>query len=248
MAHAHAELTGEIGIALATAGPGVTNTLTGVANATISRVPVVVIGGCPPRPQTNMAPLQEVPQVAVMAPVTRYARCISEPEHAVRELDRAVAAALGDLGEAGASYIEFPTDVLRENSRARRSSPPDLFVRREARAHRARSRADRRSRGRDSRQRAGPSSSPGAARAAPAPSWPALLERTGALYLDTQESRGILPDDHPADRHRAARPGDAGSRPRHHRRPQTRLTSSATVRRRSSPTHASSASRKAPPT
>jgi len=40
MAHAHAELTGEIGVCLATAGPGVTNCVSGIANAFLARVPL----------------------------------------------------------------------------------------------------------------------------------------------------------------------------------------------------------------
>ena len=51
MAHAHNELTGQLGVAMVTAGPGVTNTVTGVANASLARASVLVIGGCPPRPQ-----------------------------------------------------------------------------------------------------------------------------------------------------------------------------------------------------
>ena len=49
MAHAHAELTGSFAIAMATAGPGVTNCVTAMANADLSRAPVLLIGGCPPR-------------------------------------------------------------------------------------------------------------------------------------------------------------------------------------------------------
>ncbi len=40
MAHAHAELTGSLGVAMVTAGPGVTNCVTGIANASLARVPV----------------------------------------------------------------------------------------------------------------------------------------------------------------------------------------------------------------
>jgi thiamine pyrophosphate-dependent acetolactate synthase large subunit-like protein len=39
---------------MVTAGPGVTNTVTAVANASVARVPLLVIGGCPPRAQDNM--------------------------------------------------------------------------------------------------------------------------------------------------------------------------------------------------
>src|SRR5918912_532801 len=74
MAHAHAELTGSLGVAMVTAGPGVTNTVTAVANASLARVPVLLLGGCPPRPQVNMGPLQDIPHVDILKPVTRTAR------------------------------------------------------------------------------------------------------------------------------------------------------------------------------
>jgi acetolactate synthase I/II/III large subunit len=196
MAHAHAELTGELGVALVTAGPGVTNTVTAIANASSARVPLLLVAGCAPRPQTNMGPLQEMPHVAVMAPMTRYARTCRVAEAVPRELDEAVARAFGDGGEPGPSYIEFPTDVLREPV-ATQLVLEDFFA-----AHPAREFA------------------PGDASVAAAVEalWSArrpvvisgrgardagpelirLLDTLGAVYLDTQESRGVVPDDHPA--------------------------------------------------
>src|SRR5512145_1230692 len=53
MAHAHSELTGELGVALITAGPGVTNAMTGIANAHVSRASVLILSGVPPRQQEN---------------------------------------------------------------------------------------------------------------------------------------------------------------------------------------------------
>src|SRR6186713_1141344 len=61
MAHAHAALTGTIGVALATAGPGVTNCVTAMANADLERAPVLLIGGCAPRPQEDLGVFQGVP-------------------------------------------------------------------------------------------------------------------------------------------------------------------------------------------
>src|SRR5947207_2142994 len=52
MAHAEAELTGRPGVALVTAGPGLTNAVTAIANAATARVPVVVVSGRVPRPQS----------------------------------------------------------------------------------------------------------------------------------------------------------------------------------------------------
>ena len=113
MAHAHAELTGTLGVVMVTAGPGVTNTVTAVANASLARVPLLLLGGCPPRPQVNMGPLQDIPHVDILKPVTRTARTARVAEQVLRELDEAVARAMGDLGEPGPVYIEIPTDVLR---------------------------------------------------------------------------------------------------------------------------------------
>src|SRR5215475_13554511 len=115
MAHAHAELTGKLGVAMVTAGPGVTNTVTAIANAYLARVPVLLIGGCPPRPQVNMGPLQDIPHVDILRPVTRTSRTLRVAEQLVRELDEAVARAMGDAGEPGPVYLEIPTDVLRQS-------------------------------------------------------------------------------------------------------------------------------------
>jgi acetolactate synthase-1/2/3 large subunit len=113
MAHAHSELTGQIGVAMVTAGPGVTNTVTALANAWLARVPLLLIGGCTSRPQANMGPLQDIPHVDILKPVTRTARTLRVPDQVMREFDEAVARAQGDAGEPGPSYLEIPTDVLR---------------------------------------------------------------------------------------------------------------------------------------
>src|SRR5881628_4099933 len=60
MAHAHAELTDGLGVALITAGPGVTNAMTGLANAHVARAPVLLLSGTPPRQQENRGALQDI--------------------------------------------------------------------------------------------------------------------------------------------------------------------------------------------
>ncbi len=113
MAHAHAELTGQLGVAMVTAGPGVTNCVTGIANASLARMPLLLIGGCTSRPQANMGPLQDIPHTEILRPVCRYARTARVADQVVREIDEAIARAFGDAGEPGPSYLEIPTDVLR---------------------------------------------------------------------------------------------------------------------------------------
>ena len=196
MAHAHAELTGELGVCLATAGPGVTNCVTGIANAHLARVPVLLIGGCPPRPQMNMGPLQDIAHTAIMAPITGYSRTARVPEQAIRELDEAIARATGDLGEPGPVYIEFPTDVLRvtvppalvpdewlaSKPRRRLLAAPD-DVERAATAIRSARR---------------PLVVSGRGARGCSDAIVRFLDASGARYLDTQESRGLVPADHPA--------------------------------------------------
>src|SRR5574338_164917 len=114
MAHCHAVLTGEVGIAFATAGPGVTNCVTAMANAQLERVPVVLIGGCAPLPQDDLGPLQGIDHVSIMRPVTRSARTLRTADKLLRDLDKAWSTALGDGNPPGPVYVEIPTDVLRK--------------------------------------------------------------------------------------------------------------------------------------
>ena len=196
MAHAHAELTGGIGVAMVTAGPGVTNTVTAMANASLARAPLLLIGGCTSRPQANMGPLQDIPHVEIMRPVTRHARTARVPEQALRELDEAIARAMGDLGEPGPAYIEVPTDVLRARvpkalipadwlapKPPRRPSPSADAITEAVAAIRAARR---------------PLVLSGRGARGAADALRRFLDATNALYLDTQESRGLVPADHPA--------------------------------------------------
>ena len=113
MAQAHAEVTGELGVALVTAGPGVTNAMTGIANAHVSRAPVLVIAGTNPRPQENRGGLQDLDHTHLVRTITRYARTVREPALALAELDEAISRAFGEGGEPGPAYIDFPVDTLR---------------------------------------------------------------------------------------------------------------------------------------
>ncbi|HUF55427.1 MAG TPA: thiamine pyrophosphate-binding protein [Thermohalobaculum sp.] len=196
MAHAHAELTGTLGVAMVTAGPGVTNCVTAIANASLARAPVLLIGGCPPRPQVNMGPLQDIPHVDIMRPITRTSRTLRVADQVLRELDEAVARAFGDLGEPGPVYVEVPTDVLRAEvpdalvlDDWMRPKPPRRFV----------PDVETVEKGVEavwSAKRPVVVTGRGARGAGEA--LVRFLDATGALYLDTQESRGLVPTDHPS--------------------------------------------------
>ena len=60
-----------------------------------------------------MGPLQDIPHVEILKPITRYSRTARVPEQVIRELDLAYSFSKGQLSEPGPSYIEIPTDILR---------------------------------------------------------------------------------------------------------------------------------------
>jgi acetolactate synthase I/II/III large subunit len=196
MAHAHAQLSGGVAIAMATAGPGVTNCVTAMANAHLERVPLLLIGGCPPVPQDDLGPLQGIDHVGILAPVTRLSRTLRVADQIARDLDKAWSIAEGDGGTPGPVYIEIPTDVLRktvapacvlDEHMAPKSRPrlqPDAGLVARAAEHLRAARRPLVVTGRGAR---------GAGAALTR-----LLDASGAVYLDTQESRGLVDGAHAA--------------------------------------------------
>ncbi|MBV1693604.1 MAG: thiamine pyrophosphate-binding protein [Hyphomicrobiales bacterium] len=194
MAHAHAELTGTLGVCMVTAGPGVTNCVTGMANASLARVPVLLIGGCTSRPQANMGPLQDIPHVDILRPVSRQSRTLRVADQVIREFDEAVSRAFGDLGEPGPVYLEIPTDVLRTQVM------PDLVLEEWLRPRGARVITPEAGAVNEAVEALWSAKRPlvvtgRGARGASA-ELVRLLDACGAVYLDTQESRGLVPGSH----------------------------------------------------
>src|SRR2546426_8306017 len=70
---AYARLTRNLGVAVVTAGPGVTDAVTGVANAYSARSPLLLIGGAAPLGLRGLGALQEMEQGALLRPVTKGA-------------------------------------------------------------------------------------------------------------------------------------------------------------------------------
>jgi acetolactate synthase I/II/III large subunit len=196
MAQAHAELTGKLGVALVTAGPGMTNAITGIANAHVSRAPILVMSGGNPRPQENRGGLQDMDHTQLARSITRYARTVREPTLVLQELDEAIARAFGEGGDPGPSYIDFPTDTLRgivpkalQLEEHLHAKPRSVTLPDPAEVERAVGLLW-------SARRVLVISGRGARGAGP--ELVALLDRLGAVYLDTGESRGLVPDDHPS--------------------------------------------------
>nr|MBA2528932.1 thiamine pyrophosphate-binding protein [Euzebyales bacterium] len=105
MAHADAALGQGLGAALVTAGPGVTNAVTGIANAFSARIPVLIVSGRTPRPQEGMGAMQGLPQTALVGPVCRRAESVSQRHRVLPSLHAAAEAALGADGPPGPAYV-----------------------------------------------------------------------------------------------------------------------------------------------
>jgi len=109
-ADAHARLTRNIGVAAVTAGPGVTDAVTAVANAYQARSPLVLLGGAAPLSTKGMGALQEMPQTDMFKTFTKASFTITSTADIPRRMHDAFQTALS--GRPGPVFIELPFDVL----------------------------------------------------------------------------------------------------------------------------------------
>ena len=110
MADGFARTTGRPGVAIVTAGPGVANALTGIANAWMDAIPLICIGGRSPLRDEDRLPLQNLDQVALMAPITKYARTVFHPERISEYMAAAWRHAVS--GRPGPVFLDIPVDIL----------------------------------------------------------------------------------------------------------------------------------------
>jgi len=209
MAHAAGEVTGTVGVAMVTAGPGVTNAATGIANAWAAGVPLLVISGRVPRPQTGMGAMQDVDQAGLLAPICRSVHQVWDQRQVVPQLDAAFASALGGDGRPGPVYIDFPVDLQEERvdapnalaPRGRRRESLALPSTQDIEAAAALLRTARRVLVIAGRGAGGAGQGLGE-----------FLDHVDGLFLDSAESKGLLPTDNaryvPAVRGRAIREAD----------------------------------------
>lgn len=112
-AHA-AEAWGRInracGVAVVTAGPGVTGVVTAVANSFSAQTPLVVIGGARPLVQAGQGALQELDQRAILDPITKWSAVCTQPDRIPDHVATAFRHALAQ--PRGPVYLELPMDVL----------------------------------------------------------------------------------------------------------------------------------------
>jgi acetolactate synthase-1/2/3 large subunit len=107
-----ARATGEPGVAVITAGPGVTDAVTGVAEAFTAGIPIIVFGGRSPLFDFDRGALQDIDQVRLMEPITKWARAVYEVQRIPEYVSTALRIATSDT--PGPVYLECPFDILME--------------------------------------------------------------------------------------------------------------------------------------
>lgn len=101
---------GKVGVAILTAGPGVTDGVTGVANAWRANSPILVIGGQGPFNNLRRGSLQEMDHVSVMKPISKWADACYETGRIAEYIELAIRTAVS--GIPGPAFLEIPMDVL----------------------------------------------------------------------------------------------------------------------------------------
>src|SRR3954451_14646323 len=109
-ADGYARATGRPGVCAVTAGPGVTDVVTAVANAQRAGVPIVVIGGAGPKLLSDMGSLQDMDAVTLMRPITKWSVQVGD----VSRIGEYIAAAfrVAQANVPGPVFLELPLDVL----------------------------------------------------------------------------------------------------------------------------------------
>lgn len=108
------KLTRRAGLAVVTAGPGVTNAVSGVATARFSGSPLVLIGGRAPDARWGQGLLQELDQPPLLATVTKQARTVHETGAIAAAVDGAFTAANG--AHRGPVFLDVPMDRLYDQA------------------------------------------------------------------------------------------------------------------------------------
>jgi acetolactate synthase-1/2/3 large subunit len=105
-----ARLTRRAGVAIVTAGPGVTDGVTGVANAYQAQVPLVVLGGAAELRFIGKGALQEMEQTSLLRPITKASFTAADPRRLAEYVRTAFRIATS--GVPGPVFVELPFDVL----------------------------------------------------------------------------------------------------------------------------------------
>jgi len=122
---AYSFVKGKPGIVCVTAGPGVTNHVTGMANAFMAGSPVLSVCGSSPLAENDRGVEQDIDQLSIMKPITKWARTV----HTLERIPEYMAMAFRELhgGRPGPVFLEIPTDILFEEIDESEVSFPERY-------------------------------------------------------------------------------------------------------------------------
>ena len=195
MGHAYSRLTQKPSVCMAASGPGVINLATGVANAYIDCAPMVICGGSSAISTFGRGSFQDIDQVAIMKPITKYAERVHKlsrlPEHVNNAFQKAM------TGKPGPVYLDFPGDLLHESIPEEkidwsRSGQPLLNSRPLADPRQVDALVNALAKARQPIILCGS----GVIWSRAWDALAALVEQAGIPFYTTPQGRGVLPDDH----------------------------------------------------
>ena len=108
-AEGYAKATGKVGVALVTSGPGATNAVTGIADAYMDSVPLVVITGQVPSPLIGTDAFQEVDTFGITLPIVKHNYLVKDVSYLEAIVDEAFQ--LAQSGKPGPVVIDIPKDI-----------------------------------------------------------------------------------------------------------------------------------------
>ena len=113
-AEGYAKATGKPGVVLVTSGPGATNTVTGIADAFMDSIPIVVFSGQVPLKLIGNDAFQEADIVGITRPVTKHNYLVRD----VRELAKIIKEAfyIATTGRPGPVLVDLPKDVMAQKT------------------------------------------------------------------------------------------------------------------------------------
>jgi acetolactate synthase-1/2/3 large subunit len=108
-ADGYARATGQVGVAIATSGPGATNTVTGIATAYMDSIPMVVITGQVPTPLIGNDAFQEADIIGITRPITKHNYLVQD----IKDLARIIKQAfyIARTGRPGPVLVDLPKDI-----------------------------------------------------------------------------------------------------------------------------------------
>jgi len=113
-ADAYSRLTGRVGVAVVTAGPGVTNTLTAIKNAQLAQSPLLLLGGATATLLRGRGSLQDIDQMELIRPHVKWAARPNRLKEVVPVLEKAIK--IAKEGVPGPVFVELAVDLLYDET------------------------------------------------------------------------------------------------------------------------------------